>query len=118
MKLRLLLWGLGWLLRRTFRRDQAFREQLATPLNFAVMAERENIARTYQMNTQAVTSEKGLQVQPDLVLRFPDAHLAYKTLTSADRNAFMRAIQEKQVVIEGDHRELFRLQKLMAHLKV
>lgn len=118
MKLRLLLWGLGWLLRRTFRRDQAFREQLKTPLNFAVMAEREGVARTYQMSTQAVSSEKGLHAQPDLVLRFPDAAMAYQTLTSADRNAFMRAIQEKQVTIEGDPRELFRLQKLMAHLKV
>ncbi|MBE0507686.1 MAG: SCP2 sterol-binding domain-containing protein [Marinospirillum sp.] len=119
LKLKFLLWMLGLLLKRAWRKDQAFLEELQKQsLCFVIKTSDQKLARTFSLQATGISIQATDSATADLKLVFNSPADAWSTLTSKDKNAFMRAIQEGQVKVEGDYKQLFHLQSLMKHLKV
>lgn len=119
LKLKFLLWILGFLLKRTWRKDSKFRAKLTEqPLNFAIKTSDNALERSFLLAATGITTSKTSQQPMDLTLIFGSPAQAWKTLTSKDKNAFMCAIQEGDVTVTGDYKRLFQLQSLMKHLKI
>lgn len=119
LKLRFLLWMLGRLLKNAWRNDPAFSEKLQQqPLCFVIKTADQKLARTFYLQATGISIQAADSATADLKLVFKTPTDAWSTLTSKDKNAFMRAIQDGQVKVEGDYKQLFHLQSLMKHLKV
>lgn len=118
LKLRFLLWILGFLLKRTWRNDEKFRQKLEKqPLNFAIKTADNKIERHFFLQSTGIKTTGQNEAPLDMTLIFGTAAQAWSMLTSKDKNAFMRAIQEGDVKVTGDYKQLFQLQSLMKHLK-
>ena len=119
LKLKFLLWILGFLLKRTWRNDEKFRQKLEKqPLNFAIKTAGSQLNHCFFLHATKVTTQNTNNQPMDLTLVFGSPAKAWKVLTSKDKNAFMRAIQEGDVKVEGDYKLLFQLQSLIKHLKI
>lgn len=119
LKLRFLLWMLGRLLKRTWRNDEKFRQKLEQQaLNFSIKTADGKIERSFLLQTESIEIVKNSAANLDMTLEFGSAAQAWTTLTSKDKNAFMRAIQEGDVKVDGDYKLLFHLQSLMKHIKI
>ncbi|ERS88286.1 hypothetical protein [Halomonas sp. PBN3] len=118
MKLKLMLWVLGWLLQRARRRNPRFRELLAETrgLDWGVATEDLAIARHYRMSPRGIEHGRGLPVDLDLELRFADAASALAILRRPTQQAFLAGMMEGRVRLVGDSADLERLQKLLRHL--
>ncbi|GHC28512.1 hypothetical protein [Aidingimonas halophila] len=118
MKLRLLLWFIGWLLKRALRRNPAFRQALSerTRFDWGVATEDLSIARHYRMSAQGIETGPGLPVDLDLELRFDEPDMALKLLRQPSRRAFLDGMMAGHVRLVGDSSDLQRLQRLLAHL--
>lgn len=119
LKLKFLLWILGFLLKRTWRKDEKFRQKIEKqPLNFAIKTADNKIEHCFFLQAEGITTSKTKDQALDMALVFGTPAQAWSTLTSKDKNAFMRAIQDAEVKVEGDFKLLFHLQSLMKHLKI
>lgn len=118
MKLKLMLWVLGWLLGRALRRNPRFRELLGEMrgLDWGVATEDLSIARHYRMSPRGIEHGRGLPVDLDLELRFADAATAFEVLRKPTQQAFLDGMMEGRVRLVGDAVDLQRLQKLLRHL--
>lgn len=118
MKLRLMLWLLGFLLKRARRRKPRFRELLAETggLDWGIATEDLSIARHYRMSPRGIHSGAGLPVDLDLELRFEDEATALEVLKKPTQQAFLDGLMDGKVRLVGDSRDLTRLQKLLRHL--
>jgi hypothetical protein len=118
MKLRLMLWLLGWLLKRALRRKPRFREQLEElrGLDWGIATEDLSIARHYRMSPRGIQSGKGLPVDLDLELRFWDEETAIKVLRKPTQQAFLDGMMAGTVRLVGDSGDLAQLQKLLKHI--
>jgi len=119
MKLRFLLWMLAILLKRAAKRPGKFREALAgkdATIQFETANHR--VSRFYRFFEQKTKSRGKNLTQPDLNIQFVSAKAGFNILwamaTGKDKNAFMKAIQDKQVTVEGD---LGLLMWFQSHLK-
>ncbi|WP_114416987.1 SCP2 sterol-binding domain-containing protein [Marinospirillum perlucidum] len=118
LRLRFLLWMLGRLLTRAHKKNPQVREKLRSqPLNFVIKT-RDWKGRSYQLQEDKARTQAGDLDEADMKLIFESADQAWQTLTNKDRNAFMRALQDGHVKVEGDPKRLFQLQGLMKHLGV
>ena len=118
LKLRFLLWMLGFLMKRTWRKDEKFRQKIEKqPLNFVIKTLDNKLERCFFLQTTGIKTTKASTEAVDMTLVFGTPAKAWNTLTNKDKNAFMRAIQEGDVKVEGDFKLLFHLQSLMKHLK-
>ena len=115
-RLKILLWLLAYLLKKSAKSQVAFQQQIQTqPFSFTVATQGWG-GRHYFLDEQGVRSQTrtaATQVQ----LIFPDAQTAWQVLTSKDRNAFMQAIQSQQMKVEGDYKVLLQLQSSMKYIK-
>ncbi|MDR5889196.1 MULTISPECIES: hypothetical protein [Halomonas] len=118
MKLRLMLWVLGVLLKRALRRKPAFRERLGElkRLDWGIGTEDLAIARHYRMSPRGIETGNGLPVDLDLELRFEDADSAIRVLRKPTQKAFLDGMMAGRVRLVGDARDLERLQGLLKHL--
>jgi len=118
MKLTLMLWVLGFLLKRAQRRKPRFRELLAEMrgLDWGVATEDLAIARHYRMSPRGITHGRGLPLDLDLELRFEDAATAVEVLRKPTRQAFLDGMMDGRVRLAGDAADLQRLQALLRHL--
>ncbi|TDB01211.1 hypothetical protein [Halomonas marinisediminis] len=118
MKLKLMLWVLGWLLKRALRRKARFRELLNEMghLDWGVATEDLAIARHYRMSPRGIEHGRGLPVDLDLELRFEDATTALEVLRKPSQQVFLDGMMEGRVRLVGDANDLQRLQKLLRHL--
>ncbi|MCE8004865.1 hypothetical protein [Billgrantia ethanolica] len=118
MKLRLMLWLLGWMLKRALRRKPRFREQLAEmrSLDWGIATEDLSIARHYRMTPQGIQVGAGLPVDLDLELRFDDEATAIRVLRKPSQQAFLDGMMAGKVRLVGDSGDLQKLQKLLKHL--
>lgn len=118
MKLRLMLWLLGLLLKRALRRKPRFGELLGEMrgLDWGIATEDLSIARHYRMSPQGIESGPGLPVDLDLELRFIDAQAALKILRRPTQKAFLDGMMADRVRLVGDSADLERLQKLLKQL--
>ncbi|WP_251975874.1 hypothetical protein [Salinicola avicenniae] len=118
MKLKLMLWWLGVMLKRARARKSAFRETLTRLQRFdwGVATEDLAIARHYRMRPEAIDSAPGLPVDLALELRFRDADSATRFLRKPSQRAFREGLFDGRLRLVGDSRDLERLQSLLKHL--
>jgi len=119
MKLRLMLWLLGMLLKRARRRHADFRERLRDrgPLAWGIATEDLTIARHYRLSADRVQSASGLPVDLDLELRFRDPDAALAVLRHPSPRTFRDGLIDGRLRLVGDTRDLERLQGLLAFLR-
>ncbi|WP_275289077.1 hypothetical protein [Halomonas elongata] len=115
MKLRLMLWVLGVLLKRALRRKPRFRERLTEMrgLDWGIATEDLSIARHYRMSPRGIETDTGLPVDLDLELRFEDAAAAVRILRKPTQQAFLDGMMAGRVRLVGDSGDLNRLQTLL-----
>ncbi|WFF41262.1 hypothetical protein EVC62_06965 [Salinicola endophyticus] len=118
MKLKLMLWWLGVMLKRTRARKPEFREALTRLKRFdwGVATEDRAIARHYRMTPERVDSQSGLPVDLNLELRFRDADSATQFLRKPSQRAFREGLFDGRLRLVGDSRDLERLQSLLKFL--
>ncbi|MFG6176369.1 hypothetical protein ACGTN6_03900 [Halomonas sp. THAF12] len=118
MKLRLMLWVLGVMLKRALKRKAAFRERLADlrGLDWGIGTEDLRIARYYRMSPRGIETGTGLPVDLDLELRFDDVDSAVRVLRKPTQKAFLDGMMAGHVRLVGDAKDLERLQGLLRHL--
>lgn len=118
MKLRLVLWLLGLMLKRARRRNARFRKTLGElqRLDWGIATEDLAIARHYRMTPKGIRSASGLPVDLDLELRFRDADAALAILKKPTQQAFLDGMIEGRVRLVGDSKDLTRLQKLLGKM--
>ncbi|WP_108449562.1 hypothetical protein [Halomonas sp. BN3-1] len=118
MTLRLMLWLLGVMLKRAFKRKARFCERLQDRggLDWGIATEDLSIARHYRMRPTGIESQRGLPVDLDLELRFQDSQTAIKVLRRPSQRTFLDAMMAGQLRLVGDAQDLDRLQRLLKHL--
>jgi dsDNA-specific endonuclease/ATPase MutS2 len=118
MKLRLMLWLLGLLLKRALRRKPRFREMLTEMrgLDWGIATEDLAVARHYRMSPQGIQTGRGLPVDLDLELRFEDTDTAVSVLKKPTQQAFLDGMTAGTVRLVGDSGDLQKLQKLLKQL--
>ncbi|SFU49311.1 hypothetical protein [Halomonas korlensis] len=118
MKLRLMLWLLGLLLKRALRRKPRFREMLTEMrgLDWGIATEDLAVARHYRMSPREIQTGRGLPVDLDLELRFEDADTAVRVLKKPTQQAFLDGMMAGTVRLVGDSGDLQKLQKLLKQL--
>lgn len=119
MKLRLMLWVLGLMLKRARRGNRRFRETLSDlkRLDWGIATEDLSIARHYRMTSSAISTAPGLPVDLDLELRFRDSDAALAILRRPTQRAFLDGLMDGRVRLVGDSRDLTRLQRLLAVMR-
>ncbi|TFH87510.1 hypothetical protein EQG41_05350 [Billgrantia azerbaijanica] len=115
MKLRLMLWLLGWMLKRALRRKPRFRDSLTAMrgLDWGIATEDLTIARHYRMSPHGIRAGRGLPVDLDLELRFEDEATALKILRKPTQQAFLDGMMAGRVRLVGDAGDLQKLQALL-----
>ncbi|MCE8017321.1 hypothetical protein HOP62_14675 [Halomonas sp. MCCC 1A17488] len=118
MKLRLVLWLLGLMLKRALRRKPGFRQALAEAhrLDWGIATEDLSVARYFRMSPQGIQSGTGLPVDLDLELRFDDEAAAIRVLRKPTQQAFLDGMMAGKVRLVGDSADLKKLQKLLKQL--
>jgi hypothetical protein len=108
--------------KRSVRRNESMRDYLKDvekTIQFAT--EKRNVVRFLKFHDQAVASSAKETDTADMTIRFNSAKSGFDILwamaTGKDKNAFMRGIQDKQVVIEGDVMLLMWFQKSMKYIR-
>ncbi|MCW4152119.1 hypothetical protein OM427_21610 [Halomonas sp. 18H] len=118
MKLKIMLWLLGVMLKRALRRKPGFRERLTAMrgLDWGIATEDLSISRHYRMSPQGIETATGLPVDLDLELRFESAAAAVRILRKPNQKAFLTGMMDGRVRLVGDSGDLTRLQKLLADM--
>ncbi|QTP56858.1 hypothetical protein HNO51_20550 [Billgrantia sulfidoxydans] len=118
MKLRLMLWLLGLMLKRALRRKPGFRQALseARRLDWGIATEDLSIARHFRMSPEGIEAGAGLPVDLDLELRFDDEATAVRVLRKPTQQAFLDGMMAGKVRLVGDSSDLKKLQKLLKQL--
>ncbi len=118
IKFRLLLWALGLMMKKAASKNPDFQKQLeGKDMAFQIQTEDGRIVRYYQIQGKKIKSKGKAHENPAFSIHFKDAETGLATLTSKDKNAFMRGIQDKNIVVSGDFKLLMWFQGLTKHLK-
>lgn len=119
MKLRLMLWVLGFMLKRAYKRKPRFLELLKRyrGLDWGIATEDLLISRYYRMSPRGVETNTGLPVDLDLELRFANQQAALKILKKPSQKAFLHGMMNDEVRLVGDSADLERLQKLLGEMR-
>ncbi|WP_330927265.1 helicase [Candidatus Sororendozoicomonas aggregata] len=117
MKFRLLLWLLGLLMKRASRKNQKFIKKLeGQDLTFQISSQ-DGPVRHYVVKDQQVSSHSGQFASPAFEIAFASADAGFKTLTAKNAQlAFMKGIQNKQIVISGDYTKAIWFQSIVKYL--
>lgn len=118
IKFRLLLWVLSKLMKKAARKNPEFRKQLeGQDLVFQLQTEDLKVVRQFLVRDNQVKSRGKAHASPVFTISFRNAHVGLKILTSKDRNAFMKGIQEKDITISGDLSKVMWFQGISKYLK-
>lgn len=118
MKFNLLLWVFGQLMKKASKSNEAFKKQLVgKDVVVQIQTGDTQKGRHFIFKDEKIKSKKGLQDKPSLGLVFKDAETALAVMTSKDKNAFMKAVQEKDLVVKGDFSLLMWLMGLVKCMK-
>ena len=122
MKLRVLLWLMAVLYKRSVRRNESMRDYLQNvekTIQFAT--DERNVTRFLKFRDQQVSSAAKEVDDADMTIRFANAKNGFQVLwamaSGKDKNAFMRAVQDKKVVVEGDVMLLMWFQKSLKYIR-
>lgn len=119
MKFRFLLWMLGLLMARASRNNPAFQQQLAgKDLTFQLQTADGKVARHYTVSGERIRSAAGTVVEPAFAIVFRDAAYGFATLQASNKQlAFMKGIQDKDILIKGNPALVIWFQGLTKYLK-
>lgn len=117
-KFRALLWALGLLMKKSARKSADFQKQLeGKNFVFQLQTLDGKAARHYLVGDKQIKSKRGQYEKPAFTISFKDAETGLRILTSKDKNAFMKGIQEKDIVITGDLSLVMWFQSISKYLK-
>lgn len=105
MKFRFLLWMLGRLMAKASRKDPDFQKLLSgKDLRFRLFTLDGKVSRIFTVNNQRVSSKGGGgEAETAFSIGFRDAAYAVATMTGKNQQvAFMKGIQDKDIVIGGN----------------
>lgn len=118
IQFRLLLWALSLMMKKAAKNNPDFQKQLeGKDMAFQLQTEDGKIVRYYQVKNRKITSKGKPHPEPAFTIRFKDAATGLALLTSKDKNAFMKAIQDKDIAIAGDFKLLMWFQGIAKYLK-
>lgn len=122
LKMHCILWGLSYLFKRALSQNTAFKDYLGDKqLDFQIQTQsgkgRFFSLHNSGMNSNSITNRNTLQKQPIFSIVFINAMAANSILTSKDKNAFLKGIQDKNIRIQGDLNEVLWFQGLLKFLK-
>ncbi|MAD44678.1 MAG: helicase [Oceanospirillaceae bacterium] len=117
-KFRMLLWALALMMKKAARKNPDFRKQLEGK-NFAFQLQTVDgaIARQFTVADNAISSRGKAHQDPAFTISFKDAETGLNILTSKDKNAFMKGIQDKDITIDGDLSLVMWFQSVSKYLK-
>jgi len=75
------------------------------------------IVRQFVVANNSIRSKRKAHSNPAFTISFKNADTGLRILTSKDKNAFMRAIQEKDIAISGDLSLVMWFQSVSKYLK-
>lgn len=118
IKFRMLLWALALLMRKAAKKNPDFRSQLDGK-NFAFQLQTEDaaISRQFVISDNKVRSRGKAHNNPAFTISFKNADTGLRILTSRDKNAFMKGIQDKDIKIDGDLSLVMWFQSVSKYLK-
>lgn len=118
IKFRLLLWALGLLMKKSAKNNPDFQKQLqGKDFAFQLQTEDGGIVRHYVIKDNKVKSKGKAHAEPKFTISFKNAETGLGILTSKDKNAFMKGIQDKNIVISGDLSLVMWFQGISKYLK-
>lgn len=118
LKFKALLWLLGLLLKKAARKNPDFQKQLAgKDFAFQLQTADGKAVRSFVVANNQIRSKRRAHSAPAFTISFKDAATGLRIMTSKDKNAFMRGIQEKDIVIKGDLSLVMWFQSISKHLK-
>lgn len=111
LKLRMILWALGYMMKRAARKSDDVQKKIeGKQLSFLIQTDDQRLARHYIIADGKADSHSGVIDSPAFTLSFKDAQTGVRILTDRDKNAFMKAIQDKDLTVTGDFAELMWFQ--------
>ncbi len=111
MKFQLLLWGIGYLMKRASRNNSEFINKLEGQDMVFEIGSDDGVCRNYQISNQKITSKSGTTVSPEFALRFKTAADGFRILTAKNaKKAFMEGFQSKLLRVEGNPASLIWFQ--------
>lgn len=118
IKFRLLLWALGLLMKKGAKNNPDFQKQLdGKDFAFQLQTVDGNIARHYVIRNNKVKTKGKAHASPAFTISFKDAETGLRIMTAKDKNAFMKGIQDKDIVISGDFSLVMWFQGISKYLK-
>ena len=118
MKFRMLLWALGLLMKKASKNSEGFQQSIqGKTFTFQLGTEKGDIVRHYIVANGRVKSKSGHAKDKAFSIAFVDAETAIDVMTSKDRNAVMRGIQDKTIQIDGDLTLIMWFQGINKYLK-
>lgn len=118
IKFRVLLWALALLMKKAAKKTPDFRKQLEGK-NFAFQLQTEDgsAVRQYVIADNRIRSKGRPHNDPAFTIAFKNADTGLRILTSKDKNAFMKGIQDKDIIISGDLSLVMWFQSVSKYLK-
>lgn len=80
------------------------------------ISEESGVARSYSFDNGKFSQQSGEAENADLTVKFKDSMTGVKLLTQGSLPAFMTAVQEKKLSIDGDYSQLMWFNKLAKHI--
>lgn len=118
LKFRLMLWAISLLMKKAARNNADFRKQLeGKDFAFQLQTVDGAIVRQFVVANNGITSKRKAHASPAFTIAFKDAQTGLRILGSKDKNAFMKGIQEKNVMISGDLSLVMWFQSVSKYLK-
>lgn len=118
IKFQLLLWALALLMKKAARKSPEFRQQLeGKNFGFQLQTEDGKVVRMFSIKDGQIRSKGKAHREPAFTISFKDADTGLRILTSKDKNAFMKGIQDKDIKISGDLSKVMWFQSITKYLK-
>ena len=118
MKFKMLLWILGYMMKRASRKKIAFQKLLKDQnLTFQLSSE-DGIARHYVVKNDKVYPKAGAAAEPTFSLSFTSAKKGFEILTARNAQvAFMKGVQDKSIIATGDLSKIMWFQSMASAMK-
>jgi len=118
IKFRVLLWALALLMKKAAKKNPDFRKQLeGKNVAFQLQTEDGSAVRQYVIADNRIRSKGRSHNDPAFTIAFKNADTGLRILTSKDKNAFMKGIQDKDIIISGDLSLVMWFQSVSKYLK-
>lgn len=122
MKFKALLWLMAIMYRRAARNNSKMKTYLEKVDNSILFTtDTETTKRLFVFKNQQVQSSTKIPESAGMTVRFSSDKVGFNTLwamaTGKDKNAFMKAIQDKAVKVEGDMMLLMWFQKSVKYIR-